>query len=135
MLSIYSLGIKLIDMLEIMHKAGYIHNDISLDKLHLTEGDSIKFKRKKGEYIQDYFENKTLHQYDFKYATPYIDFKTGKHLKQEKIKVDALNIRNENQSYNRFRSVRTSRKDDLEMVCTLLLQLSNYYELPDLKYP
>ena len=31
--------------------------------------------------------------------------------------------------------MRTSRKDDLEMLCSMLIYIANYYELPDLAYP
>lgn len=66
--------------------------------------------------------------------TPYLDFKTKKHLKQEKV-TQMLNINNEFQTLNRLNSLRTGRKDDLEMLCNLLIYLSNYYELPDFCLP
>lgn len=66
--------------------------------------------------------------------TPYIDLENGKHLKLEKIHTN-INTRNELQSYNKLRNLRTSRKDDLEMLCQLLLYLCNQQNLPDLMYP
>lgn len=66
--------------------------------------------------------------------TPYIDFETGRHLKKEKVN-EMINIMNEFQSLNRFKSIRTSRKDDMEMLCNILIYLRNFYELPYLKYP
>ena len=35
LLSIYQLGFKILEILEVIHRAGYIHNDISLDKINL----------------------------------------------------------------------------------------------------
>lgn len=80
------------------------------------------------------FTRKNLHLVDMSYATPYIDFKSGKHLKQSKVQ-STLNMKNEFQSHNRLNGYRTSRKDDLEMLCNLLIYLCNNYELPDFEYP
>lgn len=46
-----------------------------------------------------------------------------------------LNLKNELQTYNRLISQRTNRRDDLEMLCNLLIFLSNSYELPELVIP
>ena len=35
MISICDIGLKVLDLLEIVHGAGYTHNDISLDKITL----------------------------------------------------------------------------------------------------
>ena len=36
--SIYELGIKLLDMLQIVHDAGYVHNDLSLSSIAVSIG-------------------------------------------------------------------------------------------------
>ena len=84
--------------------------------------------------IPDYFSGKELHLIDFKFMTPYIDLKTGKHLKNEKVSC-IQNMKNDLISLNQLKSLRTSRRDDLEMLCSLMLYVYNYYTLPDLVYP
>ena len=40
-MSIYMIGLKVLDILEVVHRAGYVHNDISLDKVLLAQGQLI----------------------------------------------------------------------------------------------
>jgi len=84
--------------------------------------------------IPDHFAGKQLHLNDFRFMTPYIDIKTGKHLKLEKV-CSIKNMKNDMISLNQLKSLRTSRRDDLEMLCSLMLFVYNYYTLPDLVYP
>ena len=35
LVSIYTLGLKTLDILEVIHRAGYVHNDISLENIVL----------------------------------------------------------------------------------------------------
>ena len=51
LVSIYSLGCKLLDQLEVFHDAGYIFNDLSLDKIMLGIGQNIM-----DDYEDDEFE-------------------------------------------------------------------------------
>ena len=46
-----------------------------------------------------------------------------------------INVNNEFQSLNRFNSLRTGPKDDLEMLSNLILYLCNDSEMVDLDYP
>lgn len=85
MVSIYELGSKLIDILELFHSAGYVHNDISLDKIVLGANQMVSRTPSQDE-TENTLEDKTVHIVDFQYMTPYIDFETKKHLKQEKVK-------------------------------------------------
>ena len=71
-------------MLEIVHGAGYIYNDISLDKINLGQKQRID-KEFTSDDTENQLEGKSLNLQDFTYTTPYIDFETGKHLKQEKV--------------------------------------------------
>ena len=66
--------------------------------------------------------------------TPYIDFYKEKHLKQGKVNY-MINLSNELQSANRFNSLQTSRRDDLEMLCNLLIYITNKYRFPDMQLP
>ena len=35
LISVYDIGCKVLDIIEIVHHAGYVHNDISLEKISL----------------------------------------------------------------------------------------------------
>lgn len=114
----------MLKIIEQIHKAGYVHNDLSLDNIVFGFDDSIKFL-KADDYTTNFFRDKTLHLVDYTYMTPYEDLKSRKHLKQVKVQGIMLNLVNEMQSYRRLDSMRTSRRDDLEMFCNLLIFLSN----------
>lgn len=81
-MSVYSLGLKVLDILEVVHRAGYIHNDIQLEKIVLAENQIISKNDLKNVNA---FDRKSLHIINFSFMTPYIDFKTKKHMKKEKI--------------------------------------------------
>ena len=128
--TVYIIGLKILELLEIIHEAGYVHNDISLRKVVLGYEKQLQF-----DYLGS--ANKTIkpqpfHFMDLSFATPYIDFKTGRHLKKGKVNCP-INISNEIQTLRRLNYERTSRKDDLAMLCTLLITLCNHYCLPDFK--
>lgn len=70
----------MLDILEIVHQAGYVFNDISMEKILLGPNQTMSLDN--GSIIQDYFEDKTLHLVDFSFLTPYKCFVTSKHLKE-----------------------------------------------------
>ena len=78
--SIYDMAIKLLDFFEIAHNAGYVHNDIGLDTVYLSQGQVLNTKRfnKKTESC---FPKSPLHVIDISYMTQYKSFQSGAHLK------------------------------------------------------
>ena len=90
---------KLLEFLEIAHAAGYVHNDIALDTIYLGFGQRIDLEQIKLKTSQC-FTGSSLHFLDFSYMTPYIDFKTGKPLKQSK-QNNIFKVSNDFQSLNR----------------------------------
>lgn len=69
--SIYALGIQLINMLQKVHEAGYIYNDLKLDNLLLDYGvDCDSYLRKTDDNI---FMSHSVNLIDFGFATRYID--------------------------------------------------------------
>lgn len=132
LLSIYKLGSKLLDILEVIHGAGYVHNDLSLQRI--VPGPDQKLKPNNKQANHDWFSGVDLHLNDFSLMTPYMDFDSGNHLKKDKVEA-ILNLNNEFQTLNKVESLRTSRKDDLEMLCNILISLINDYELPCLEFP
>ena len=89
--SIYMMGLKILDIIEVVHRAGYVHNDISLDKILLAQGQTLQINDPEKD---NFFDEKCLHIDNIAYMTPYIDFKSKKHLKQEKVQ-RGINIKNE----------------------------------------
>ena len=62
-------------MLEVIHNAGYIHNDISLRKIYLGSIQTLDFSDQKLS-DENIFEEVILHLSDFSYLTPYKNFVT-----------------------------------------------------------
>lgn len=46
LVSIYDLGLKLLDLLEVVHGAGYVYNDLSLENVVLDFNKLIEHRRK-----------------------------------------------------------------------------------------
>ena len=86
--------------MEIIHEAGYIHNDLSMDSIAFGSNQILDLKSKETSY-KNIFEDKTVHLLDFSYMTPYVDLKKKKYLKMEKVNC-MLNLKNELQTYNRL---------------------------------
>ena len=76
MVSIYSMAIKLLNLLEIAHDAGYVHNDIALDTIVTGQGQHMDLLAIQ-ERLSNCFQDVDLYFNDLSYMTPYIDFKTG----------------------------------------------------------
>jgi len=81
MVSLYEFGSRLLDILEIIHRAGYVHNDLSLEKIVIGPNQFIPSALAKMDQTENLFDEKSVHIVDFEYMTPYIDFKTKNHLK------------------------------------------------------
>ena len=69
MVSIYDLASKLLDLLEVIHRAGYVYNDISLSRVMLPIHEVIKVPEPTDVKTQSVFEGNTLHIIDFNYVT------------------------------------------------------------------
>lgn len=79
------------------------------------------------------FKDVALGLIDFDCATPFIDFKTGKHIKEGK--VDFIKGDYMFASLNRLNFRATSRKDDLIGLCYLMIFMINVNRLPDFHIP
>ena len=82
--SIYSLGIQLLNMLQRVHEAGYVYNDLKLDNLLMDFGTPGHELRDSNENI---FQNRSVNLIDFGFATRYVDKKTKEHLDKEEVNV------------------------------------------------
>lgn len=82
----YKIGCKILDVIEIIHKAGYVHNDICLEKIVIGKNQKLEFGQMEDENDEEsrsdtIFDGINLHIADFSFMTPYIDLETKKHLK------------------------------------------------------
>ena len=67
--SIYSLGIQVLNILEQMHQAGYIFNDLKLDNLLFDAGVKTEdLKTSEG----DIFDQQNVNIIDFGFVSPYL---------------------------------------------------------------
>ena len=74
--SIYSLAIKMITLLECVHKMGMVFNDLKLDNLMVDYGDQLPVDSKNIENSTDVFEGCTISLVDFGFVTSVVDKQT-----------------------------------------------------------
>ena len=67
---VYSFGIQLINILEKIHRAGFVYNDLKLDNLLLDPDINEEYLFTTEDNI---FETVNINIIDFGFATPYLD--------------------------------------------------------------
>lgn len=73
---IYSLGIQIVNIMEQIHDAGYVFNDLKLDNLVLPSNlDSEQLINTQ----EDIFDTNEVTMIDFGYASTYLDKNTNQH--------------------------------------------------------
>jgi serine/threonine protein kinase len=113
--TIVELGLKLLDIIEMIHNAGYTYNDMKLD--NILVGDHT-------------MSEKTMHQIrliDFGFAARFLD-KNRVHIAEEEVDVFRSNMIFA--TVNQFDFKVTSRRDDLQSLCYLLIYLFNSGDVP-----
>lgn len=91
--SIYEIGVKLLELLEIVHSTGLVHNDLNFEKFVLRKYEVPKFEPYRDRSL-NCINRLNLQCVDITYMTPYVDPKSKKHLKHEKVE-DILSTDNE----------------------------------------
>lgn len=125
--SIYSLGIQVLTILEQMHQAGYIFNDLKLDNLLFDSGvDTNDLKAAKGNI----FDKQNINIIDFGFVSPYLDKDTQEHL--EKTQLDCFRGNITFASLNQMKFHSTSRRDDLISLFYLMVYMLKRGNLPGL---
>ena len=122
--TICCIGLALLDLLEAVHKAGYVFNNLKPETIMLNKDPLAKAD----EYIFDDagFEKLTLHLIDFGFATKYTD-KDSSHIPPGKTEIFLGNILFSSLSKMEFNI--TSRKDDLISMCYILSYFCNKGDL------
>lgn len=124
---VFLLGSKLISLLEAIHAQGYVYNNLQFENIVVAKNGVKPVKN------FDCFRDESLFLLECGLATPYIDFETGKHLKQAKVNSLSGEFLFASPDRLNFRS--TSRRDDLISLCYLLLYLLNDQRMPWVDVP
>ena len=121
---IYSLGLRLLNLLEQIHDQGFVYNDLKLDNILLDFVGPRESNNDSAGHLDQYVITLT----DFGFATRYVDPETLDHIKKEKVDIFRGNL--PMASLNQLKFHRTSRRDDLISLFHLLVYLFKKGELP-----
>lgn len=122
--SIFSLGIRLINLLEQVHSAGYTYNDLKLDNLLIGFQDKLS-----NQYTEDdCFANCTINLLDFGFASRFQKKHTHEILPQRELEVFHGNMLFSSINQLNFQS--TSCRDDIISLGYLLVFLLNRGSMP-----
>ena len=129
----YSLGIKILTLLECVHETGFVCNDLKLDNLMIGYEDELPICKplatdRKIYESTDIFENCTINLVDYGFATSYLDETTGNHINTKTLEKFRGNMIFA--SLNQLNFNNTSRKDDIISTCYLLIYMLNRGNLP-----
>lgn len=86
---ICSLGIQLINILERLHNAGYVYNDLKLDNILLDYGVNME---QLVNTDQDIFDSLNINIIDFGYVTPYLKNDSKMHIDKTRVNVFRGNL-------------------------------------------
>lgn len=79
--TVYNLGFKLINIIEQVHNAGLIYNDLKLANVLVGYNDKLPKDCSKGNALKDV----SVNLIDFGMVSKYMDRKTGEHLQQKNL--------------------------------------------------
>lgn len=127
--SIYSLGIQLLKILEQVHSAGFIYNDLKFDNLLLDFETNIEQFEKADINI---FDSNNINIIDFGYATSYLEEDGKTHIQKEKVDFFRGNMIFASSHQLKFN--RTSRRDDLISVFYILIYLLKQGNMPGIEF-
>ena len=112
-------------MLEQIHEAGFIYNDLKLENILVGLAEKIPSysELKEATPFSSCFQSCTIKIIDFGFCTRYTDEVTGEHIKLKKVESFRGNLKFA--SLNQLGFFCTSRRDDLISLCYLLVYLLN----------
>ena len=127
--SIYSLGIQLLNILEKVHRAGFIFNDLKLDNLLLDFDADVKQLKK--DVDTDIFSTNNINIIDFGFATPFLKEDGTTHVKKSMVDYFRGNLIFSSMNQLKFHT--TSRRDDLISVFYILVYLLKQGNMPGIE--
>ena len=128
--SILSLAIRLLDILEQIHSAGYTFNDLKLDNILLDlDCDVNDLASQDG----DIFEKNNINLVDFGFASRYTAEQDGAEEHIEKDKIDYFKGNMMFSSLSQLKFYKTSRRDDLISLFYLMVYLFKGAKLPQIE--
>jgi len=113
--TIIQIGLKLIDIIEMIHAAGYTYNDLKLDNILI------------GDHQQTEHSMNQVRLIDFGFAQKFIDHE-GHHIEQDDVDVFRSNMIFA--TVDQFEFKTSSRKDDLQSLCYMLAYLFKSGDVP-----
>ena len=113
-----SLGIQLVNILEQVHSAGLVYNDLKLDNLLVDADTDIKDVCKTDD---DIFDMINVNLIDFGYITKYQDSTTKEHISKSKVDMFRGNI--VFSSVHQLKFDATGRRDDMISLFYLMIYL------------
>lgn len=114
-------------MLEKIHAAGYVYNDLKLDNLLLDFKTNVKSMQKSSKNI---FETHSVNIIDFGFATPYLDLDHESRQHLSKYEVDMFRGNLVFASPNQLKFHSTSRRDDLISLFYLIVFMFKRGQMP-----
>ena len=127
--SVFALGIHLINLLEQIHQAGYIYNDLKPDNILVGHGQKLKAKPAAKDQSHNIFKGYSVNLVDFGFSSEYIDFQ-NQHCNPDKLKTFRGNLIFS--SLNKLQFQMPSRRDDMLSLGYLLVYLLNDMSLPNI---
>lgn len=119
--SVYHLGRSCLDLLEQIHIAGYVYNDLKLDNLLVDFKEHLPSKAGN----ENCFANASINLVDFGFTTKYLSRQSSSEVAEHinKQEVDTFRGNMIFSSSNQLRFFNTSRRDDLVSLCYLMIYL------------
>ena len=117
------------NILERIHRAGFIYNDLKLDNLLLDADVDIQSLLMTDK---DFFETVNVNIIDYGFVTRYVDDGFKKHVSKKEVDVFRGNILFSSLHQLKFKT--TSRRDDIISLFYLLVYLLHDGRMPGFKY-
>lgn len=129
--SIYTIGLKLLNILEVVHHSGLVYNDLKLDNVLIGYNYELPTKDSKEWKTENCFKDIQLHLVDFRFATSWKNETNGQHIKEVQISKFEGNLSLASANQLEFKA--TSRRDDMHSLVYLIMYLLNDGWLPGIQ--
>ena len=119
--SILEIGLKILNILEVIHESGFVYNDLKLQNILVDY--HVNVENQFDDPYSNIFKNIDLKLVDYGLATSWVDPRTGCHIEPCKTKLFRGNMYFS--SVNQLKYKTASRRDDLHSLAYLMIYLLN----------